>query len=87
MRIGIGNDHTAVEMKKEIVRYLEAKGYEMVNYGTDSTDSFNYPVSGYRVGNFLDLSNSTSSQSRATSVLEIASAIWLSDSTPWRLKR
>ena len=50
MRIGIGNDHTAVEMKKEIVRYLEAKGYEMVNYGTDSTESFNYPVSGYRVG-------------------------------------
>ena len=28
MRIGIGNDHTAVEMKKEIVRYLEAKGYK-----------------------------------------------------------
>lgn len=49
MKIGIGNDHTGVEMKNEIKKYLEDKGYEIVNYGTDSTESFDYPVAGYKV--------------------------------------
>ena len=34
MRIGIGNDHSAVEMKNEIVKYLQELGHEVVNYGT-----------------------------------------------------
>ena len=47
MRIGIGNDHVAVEYKHEISKYIQEKyGYEVVNFGTDSTDRFNYPVSG-----------------------------------------
>ena len=33
MKIGIGNDHAAVEMKQEIAEYLKEKGYEVVNYG------------------------------------------------------
>ncbi len=49
MRIGIGNDHTAVEMKNEIVKHLEEKGYEVVNYGTDTTEKYDYPLAGYRV--------------------------------------
>ena len=28
MKIAIGNDHAAVEMKQEIRTYLEEKGYE-----------------------------------------------------------
>ena len=39
MTIGIGNDHAAVEMKNEIVDYLVEKGYDVVNYGTDTHDS------------------------------------------------
>ena len=31
MKIGIGNDHAAVEMKDEVVAYLKEKGYEVVN--------------------------------------------------------
>ena len=50
MRIGIGNDHAAVDMKNEIMAYLESKGYEMVNFGTDSKERFDYPVAGYKVG-------------------------------------
>ncbi|MCD7708442.1 MAG: ribose 5-phosphate isomerase B [Clostridiales bacterium] len=50
MKIGIGNDHTAVEMKKEIAAYLESMGHEVVNYGTDSTESCHYPVIGEKVG-------------------------------------
>ena len=36
MKIGIANDHSAVDMKNEIVEYLESLGHEVVNYGTDS---------------------------------------------------
>ena len=39
MKIGIGNDHAAVDMKFEIVKYLEESGYEVVNFGTDTNDS------------------------------------------------
>ena len=44
MKIGIGNDHAAVDMKNEISEYLKEKGYEVVNYGTDSNESCDYPV-------------------------------------------
>lgn len=50
MKIGIGNDHAAVEMKNEIVAYLVEKGYEVINYGTDTHDSCDYPVYGEKVG-------------------------------------
>ena len=50
MKIAIGNDHGGVELKQHIVKYLTDKGYEVVNFGTDSTESFNYPVSAQRVG-------------------------------------
>lgn len=50
MKIGIGNDHAAVEMKDEVVAYLKEKGYEVVNYGTDTHESCNYPEYGEKVG-------------------------------------
>ena len=48
--IGIGNDHAAVDLKNEIKAYLEEKGYKVVNYGTDSSESCDYPVYGAKVG-------------------------------------
>lgn len=53
MKLAIGNDHVAIEMKNEIKNYLEMKGYEVINVGTDSTDRFNYPISGYRVAKMV----------------------------------
>lgn len=50
MKIAIGNDHAAVEMKNEIKAYLEAKGYEVINFGTDSNERCDYPVYGEKVG-------------------------------------
>ncbi|MBO4537520.1 MAG: ribose 5-phosphate isomerase B [Erysipelotrichaceae bacterium] len=50
MRIGIGNDHAGVEMKYELIKYLEAKGHEVINYGTDSTESIDYAIPGFAVG-------------------------------------
>ena len=52
MKIGIGNDHVAVEMKQAISQYIVEKyGYEVVDFGTNSTESFNYPISGEAVAN------------------------------------
>lgn len=52
MIIGIGNDHVAVTYKNEIQKYIQEKyGYEIINYGTDSTERFDYPVSGEAVAN------------------------------------
>ena len=36
MKLAIGNDHVAVEMKKEIKKYLEDKGIEVIDVGTNS---------------------------------------------------
>jgi len=50
MKIGIGNDHAAVEYKHIISEYIKQNyGYEIINYGTDNIDSFDYPISGEAV--------------------------------------
>lgn len=49
MRIGIGNDHAATDLKFAIMEYLQGKGYEVVNYGTDSHESYDYPLAGEAV--------------------------------------
>jgi ribose 5-phosphate isomerase B len=48
MKLAIGNDHAAYDMKLEIKSYLESKGHEVVDFGTHSTQSCNYPEFGYR---------------------------------------
>ena len=52
-KLAIGNDHVAVDMKNEIMAYLQEKGYEVINVGTDSPERFNYPVSGYKVARMV----------------------------------
>ena len=53
MKLAIGNDHVAVEMKREIKAYLEEKGIEVLDVGTNSTERFHYPISGYRVARLV----------------------------------
>ena len=43
MKIGICNDHAGVEYKTQLSEYLSEKGYEIVNFGTDTADSMDYP--------------------------------------------
>lgn len=43
MKIAIGNDHAGTEYKVAIVEYLQSKGIEVLNFGTDSLDSVDYP--------------------------------------------
>ena len=50
MKIAIGNDHAAVEMKQEIQKYLKEQGHEVINFGTDTNESCNYPEFGAKVG-------------------------------------
>ena len=50
MKIGISNDHAAVELKYALIKHLEAKGHEVVNYGTNSTESYDYPIAGKIIG-------------------------------------
>lgn len=50
MKIAIGNDHSAVEMKEIIKEHLAQKGHEVLDLGTNSTESCDYPVYGEKVG-------------------------------------
>jgi ribose 5-phosphate isomerase B len=49
MKVGISNDHAAVELKMSVLQHLQEKGYEIINYGTDSSESYDYPVAGSRL--------------------------------------
>lgn len=51
MKIGIGNDHAAFDMKNELVVILKDMGHEVVDYGTHSTDRCDYPIYGEKVAN------------------------------------
>ena len=53
MKLAIGNDHVAIDMKNEIKAYLESKGYEVIDVGTNSPERFNYPISGYKVAKMV----------------------------------
>ncbi len=50
MRIVIGNDHTAVQMKRAIKAHLLQRGFEVLDLGVDSEDNCDYPVYGEKVG-------------------------------------
>ena len=48
-RIAIVSDHAAFEMKAQLVEHLEARGFDVLDLGTTSTDSVDYPDYGYRI--------------------------------------
>lgn len=43
MRIAIGCDHGAFALKTLLISHLEQKGYTVVDFGTHSADSCDYP--------------------------------------------
>ncbi len=53
MKIVIANDHAAVELKQEIASFIEELGHEVVNIGTDSHDSCNYPEYGKKAADMV----------------------------------
>lgn len=49
MTISIGNDHAGPDYKMAIVAYLETKGHIVINHGTDTFESVDYPDFGHPV--------------------------------------
>ncbi len=48
-RVAIVSDHAAFEMKAQLVEHLRARGYGVLDLGTTSADSVDYPDYGYRI--------------------------------------
>lgn len=49
MKIGIGSDHGGFELKEDVKEYLISKDIEIIDYGTDSLESVDYPDYGKKV--------------------------------------
>ncbi len=43
MKIAIGNDHAGTEYKLAVIGLLKSMNIDVINYGTDGTDSVDYP--------------------------------------------
>ena len=50
MKIAVGCDHAAYELKEAIKEKLTKEGHEVLDMGCDSTESVDYPKYGHAVG-------------------------------------
>lgn len=50
MKIGIASDHRGYNKKQKIKKYLVKKGYEVIDYGTDSNKNVDYPDFAIKIG-------------------------------------
>ena len=57
MKISIGNDHAGPEYKKAIVQFLEENGHTILNHGTDTFESVDYPDFGHAVAYDVQVKN------------------------------
>lgn len=46
MKIALGNDHAAVELKQYLIGKITEAGHEVIDVGVNSNDSVDYPVFG-----------------------------------------
>ena len=53
MKIAIGNDHVALDMKNHIKSYLEAKGHTLVDFGAHSAERTDYPIYAKKVADSI----------------------------------
>lgn len=44
MKIAIGSDHAGFNYKQRIIEHLREKGHEVIDFGTHSADSTDYPL-------------------------------------------
>lgn len=57
MKISIGNDHAGPDYKKAIVQFLEDEGHTILNHGTDTFESVDYPDFGHAVAYDVQIKN------------------------------
>lgn len=50
MKIALGADHGGYELKNAIRTHLEERGIEILDFGTNSKESVDYPKYGFKVG-------------------------------------
>ena len=50
MKIALGADHGGFELKEKVKTHLIENGYEVLDLGTNSNDSVDYPEFGHAVG-------------------------------------
>lgn len=50
MNLGFASDHRGYKLKTELINYFREKGYNIVDYGTDSEESCDYPDYAYKLG-------------------------------------
>lgn len=43
MTVAIGNDHAGTNYKFEVIKLIEEMGHKVINFGTDDSDSMDYP--------------------------------------------
>lgn len=49
MKLAIGSDHAGYELKAKLIEKLQKEGHEVKNFGTDTSDSVDYPDFGHPV--------------------------------------
>lgn len=54
MKISIGNDHAGTEYKNAIIKHLESKAITVINHGTNTNDSVDYPDFVHPVANDVE---------------------------------
>ncbi len=54
MIIPIGCDHAAFEMKVALIEWLEGLGYKLIDFGTNSDDSVDYPDFIHPVAKYIE---------------------------------
>jgi len=52
--IYVANDHAGVELKLAVAKHLEANGYIVINLGTDTLDSVDYPDFAHPLAKAID---------------------------------
>ncbi|MCK5780374.1 MAG: ribose 5-phosphate isomerase B [Psychrilyobacter sp.] len=50
MKVAIGCDHGAFELKEKVIKFLQGNGYDILDLGCNSLDSVDYPKYGKAVG-------------------------------------
>ena len=51
MNLGFASDHRGFKLKEELKKYFADNGYSIVDYGTNSEESCDYPDFAYKLGN------------------------------------
>lgn len=54
MKIGIACDHAGYEVKVHLLKWLSEQGYEVTDFGTNSTESVDYPDYAHPLGTAMN---------------------------------